>query len=208
MGGSRRTIISRRSSRGARLLRPLGLGLVYHLLLLLPLMLVVLGLLGLPYRPLVGEAVEDAKGEGGPPKNLDDESQLAPWYTIERRQAWSAARRGMRMSAVGEMVGERRVEAECTHVDSGRHRRGSVGRAAIGWVGIEMDGGGGIRDQTIAVNWPCPGESRELRALGWRLQDFKALGKSRSFSRPTAPLPHRHTSQHRHIPCISSSACG
>lgn len=55
------------------LLCPLSLGLVYHFLLLLPLVLVMLRLLGCRYRPLVGEAVEDTKSEGGPPKNLTSE---------------------------------------------------------------------------------------------------------------------------------------
>merc|ERR1712000_120306 len=53
------------------LLLGLGLGLVYHLLLLLPLVLVVDGLLVGRYRPLVREAVEDTEGQGGPPENVD-----------------------------------------------------------------------------------------------------------------------------------------
>lgn len=53
------------------LLCVLGLGLVYQLLLLLVLVLRVLSSLCGGDGALVGEAVEHAKGEGGPPEDVD-----------------------------------------------------------------------------------------------------------------------------------------
>lgn len=72
-----RTIVCRRHDR-ALLLCVLGLGLVYQLLLLLILVLRMLSSLCRGDCALVGEAVEDAKGEGGPPEDLEvDQSDLS-----------------------------------------------------------------------------------------------------------------------------------
>merc|ERR1712025_252074 len=76
VGRVHHNIVARGGGR-VLLLLVLGLGLVYHLLLLLPLVLVVDGLLVGRYRPLVREAVEDTEGQGGPPENLLGEGQLA-----------------------------------------------------------------------------------------------------------------------------------
>lgn len=84
------------------LLRVLGLGLLYQLLLLLVLVLRVLSSLCRSDFALVGEAVEDAKGEGGPPEDLEITSLSAL-----RRQG----------------------RANCTRASQGR---GRCGTAAVG----------------------------------------------------------------------------
>jgi hypothetical protein len=63
-------------SRGSLLLRILRLCLVNLLLHLVELVLVVLSLLCRRYRSLVGDSVNNAKGKGGPPQNLET-AQLA-----------------------------------------------------------------------------------------------------------------------------------
>lgn len=84
-----------------------------------------------------------------------------------------------------------RVVPECTHINSGRHRRGWVGCTAIG-SGSNMYGGGIIRDQTIAVNWPCPGGSRELRR--WlKVARFQSYREKSQFFQITATFVHSHT---------------
>ena len=73
------------------------LGLVDNLLLLLVLVLIVCSLLGRFNCPLVGETIEDAKGKGGPPQNLNRD-QLAydlPSSNFDRATSWRG-RRGKR----------------------------------------------------------------------------------------------------------------
>lgn len=84
----KRTIVCCCRNR-AVLLCVLGLGLVYQLLLLLVLVLRVLSSLCGGDGALVGEAVEHAKGEGGPPEDLEvDQSDLRRQTRANCTRAW------------------------------------------------------------------------------------------------------------------------
>lgn len=148
-------------------------------------MLRVLSSLGCGDRALVGEAVEHAKGEGGPPEDLEEnQSELCRQASGPNCTRLSQGSRAMRDGGV--RLGTARFRPDKRTLTPVDDMVMFARRAAAGSRirGVRANLGG----STMAVAEPWSTVARGNCCVGWDKDLKNVLGKSRSFSSPGMPL--------------------